>query len=417
MTQVLEYIKMALMNIRTNKGRSFLTMLGIIIGISSVILVISVGQGIAGEVSGQLNALAGGQLYFYSNASGNSMILNGSSDEEEILFTLEDLEEIREKIPHIKGATNVDSGYGTADGPKEHGLVAYLYAGTEALQYQYQEPIIKGRYFNRTDFESASKVCVIREASALSLFGTTDVIGQSFNTEFWGRSMEFKIIGIRQDAAANKVMSMLISFDQVEMEVPLTVLGSYFGVEVDKLDGFYVYTDGPEYATEAAASILQYLRTKYRVPEDSKAISMQDFNDSMGQINKIMDYITAFVVLVAAISLLVGGIGVMNIMLVSVTERTREIGIRKALGARTKSIMLQFLFESAIITLLGGIIGIIVGIVGATTICGMIGMTASISPLVVLATTLFSSAVGIFFGIYPARKAAKLSPIEALRRE
>ena len=144
---------------------------------------------------------------------------------------------------------------------------------------------------------------------------------------------------------------------------------------------------------------------------------MADFNDSMDQINKILDYITAFVVLVAAISLLVGGIGVMNIMLVSVTERTREIGIRKALGARTRSIMLQFLFESAIITLLGGIIGIILGIVGANVVCGMIGFTVGISPVVVVLTTLFSSAVGIFFGIYPAKKAAKLSPIEALRRE
>ena len=107
----------------------------------------------------------------------------------------------------------------------------------------------------------------------------------------------------------------------------------------------------------------------------------------------------------------------MNIMLVSVTERTREIGIRKALGARTRSIMLQFLFESAIITLLGGIIGIVAGVVGANVICRMINMTASISPVVVIFTTLFSSAVGIFFGIYPARKAAKMSPIEALRRE
>ena len=119
----------------------------------------------------------------------------------------------------------------------------------------------------------------------------------------------------------------------------------------------------------------------------------------------------------AAISLLVGGIGVMNIMLVSVTERTREIGIRKSLGARTGSIMLQFLSESAIITLLGGVIGIILGVLGANVVCGFMGFTAAISPLTVLVTTLFSSGVGLFFGIYPAKKAAKLSPIEALRHE
>ncbi|MCR5283195.1 MAG: ABC transporter permease [Lachnospiraceae bacterium] len=418
MSQIAEYIKMALMNIRTNKGRSFLTMLGIIIGISSVILVISVGQGVAGEITEGLNSIAGGQLYFYSNANSNAALLGGGSSDEEIVeFTLEDLEQIRERIPHIKGATTLDSGYGTADGPKEQGLTAYLYAGTEALQYQYQEPIIKGRYFNKTDFESAARVCVIRESSAVAMFGTTDVIGQTFTTEMYGKTLEFKIIGIREDAASSKVMSVLMYFDQVEMEAPLTVLGNYFGFNVDKFSSFYVYTDGPEYATEAASSILQFLRTKYHVPEDSKAIDMQDFNDSMDQINKIMDYITAFVVLVAAISLLVGGIGVMNIMLVSVTERTREIGIRKALGARTRSIMLQFLFESAIITMLGGLIGIVLGVAGASVICGAIGIGAKISPLVVILTTLFSSAVGLFFGIYPARKAARLSPIEALRRE
>ncbi len=416
MAQVVEYIKMAIMNITSNKGRSILTMLGIIIGISSVILVISVGQGISGEVGEQLNMLAGGQLYFYSGGS-NPLMGDQDQDEETVVFTIEDLDDLKEHIPHVKGASMVDSFYGSASGPKESGLVAYLYSGTEALQYQYQEPIIKGRYFNRNDMEAGTQVCVIREGGALNLFGSTDVIGNTFETEMFGRTIEFKVIGIRQDPASSKIMSALIGLEQVEMEVPVTVIGEKFGAAVDEFEGFYVYTDGPEYSTEAASVILRYLRTKHHVSDDSSAIQMEDFNDSMDQISKILDYITAFVVLVAAISLLVGGIGVMNIMLVSVTERTREIGIRKALGARTGSIMLQFLFESAIITALGGIIGIILGIAGANVVCRMIGFGVSISPVVVLFTTLFSSAVGIFFGIYPAKKAAKMSPIEALRRE
>ena len=146
-------------------------------------------------------------------------------------------------------------------------------------------------------------------------------------------------------------------------------------------------------------------------------IQVENFNDYLSQMDQILSYVTIFVVFVAAISLLVGGIGVMNIMLVSVTERTREIGIRKALGARTGSVLLQFLSESAIITLLGGIIGIIMGVLGASAICSLIGFTARVSLGTVLGASLFSSAVGIFFGIYPARKAARLSPIEALRHE
>ena len=139
--------------------------------------------------------------------------------------------------------------------------------------------------------------------------------------------------------------------------------------------------------------------------------------DFTSQVDNVMQYITVFVSLVAAISLLVGGIGVMNIMLVSVTERTREIGIRKSLGARTSSIMMQFLAEAGIITLLGGLIGIVLGLVIGNVVCSVLSFPASISPFVVIVATLFSSAVGIFFGIYPAKKAAKLSPIEALRHE
>ena len=144
---------------------------------------------------------------------------------------------------------------------------------------------------------------------------------------------------------------------------------------------------------------------------------LENFNDYMTQINDVLGYITVFVVFVAAISLLVGGIGVMNIMLVSVTERTREIGIRKALGARTSSIMTQFLSESAIISLTGGVIGIILGVLGAFLLCALIGLTPKVNFSTVFGATFFSSAVGIFFGIYPAKKAAKLSPIEALRHE
>lgn len=409
MTQFWEYVKMALMNIRSNKGRSILTMLGIIIGISSVIMVISIGNGVSSEINNELNKIAGGQLAFYSDDS------NPDSDES-ITFDTDTFTEIEEKIDHVKGVSPQYQTYGSALGPKGD-FTAYLYGGTEALQYVYSDPIIKGRYFTRADYEAANRVCIIRESSAIALFGTTDVIGNTFDVDVWGSTVEMTVIGVRKDTAMSGMMSMLMYFDDVEMELPITTMGSSFGYYVEDFSLFYVFTDGPEYATKAAAEIMQLLRTKYRVPPDSNSIQMQDFNDQMSSITQVISYITVFVVFVAAISLLVGGIGVMNIMLVSVTERTREIGIRKSLGARTRSIMLQFLSESAIITMIGGIIGIIIGVLGANGVCSLMGFHASVSPVTVIVTTLFSSSVGIFFGIYPAKKAAKMSPIDALRHE
>ncbi len=410
MTQFFEYVKMALMNIKSNKGRSLLTMLGIIIGISSVIMVISIGNGVSSQINEELNKLAGGQLAFYSGSVMGEMV------EETIRFTTEDFEDIEEKIDHVKGVSPNYQTYGNARSKKGE-FTAYLYGGTVAQQYIYQEPIVKGRYFSKADYEAGSRVCVIRESSAIALFGTTDVIGESFETVVNGISADFKIVGIRQDNAASALGGLLMYYDEVEMEVPITAMGNAYGFYVEDFDIFYVFTDGPKYATDAASAIMRLLRSKYQLSVDSKAIQMQDFNDSMKSITQVIDLITVFVVFVAAISLLVGGIGVMNIMLVSVTERTREIGIRKALGARTKSIMMQFLAESAIITLLGGIIGIILGVVGANMVCGLMGFMAKVTFPTVAATTLFSTGVGLFFGIYPARKAAKMSPIEALRHD
>jgi putative ABC transport system permease protein len=232
----------------------------------------------------------------------------------------------------------------------------------------------------------------------------------------YNRTLELTIVGVREDNASMAMMLAMEGMDQtIMLEAPMTVFSNAFGFNLG-FDDLYILCESPEYSKQVAKDSIRLMENRHDV-RGQNAILMQNFNDIMDSINDILGYVTAFIVLVAAISLLVGGIGVMNIMLVSVTERTREIGIRKSLGARTSSILLQFLSESAIITLLGGLIGITLGILGAAGVCALLSFPVKVSLGTVLGATLFSSAVGVFFGIYPARKAAKLSPIEALRHE
>lgn len=404
MAQVWEYIKIALMNIRSNKGRSFLTMLGIIIGISSVIMIISIGNGVKSGINNELNAMAGGQIYIYSYGSNDEGI--------QVEFTEDDIEAILEKVPNVKAVTPSWSFNGSATGRKGD-FKATATFGMPGLEYASNDALAKGRYFTESDYYSGNKVCILTESSAKTLFGTTNVLGMTFDFSIYGVTQEFTIIGIRKDNAS--MLSGMMMTNTVTMEAPLSVVSSAYGFYVTMND-LLIISDGAEYATQVASDAVRLMENRHDV-RGKNAIQIENFNDYMSQMDQILSYITVFVVFVAAISLLVGGIGVMNIMLVSVTERTREIGIRKALGARTGSILLQFLSESAIITLLGGIIGILIGVLGAVGVCSLIGFTAQVSVSTVMGASVFSSAVGIFFGIYPARKAAKLSPIEALRHE
>lgn len=405
MSQVWEYIKIALMNIKSNKGRSILTMLGIIIGISSVIMIISIGNGVKAQINNELDAMAGGQIFL--------SIDQNQKDKEVSEFTTADLDLIKEKVPHVKGVTQSWGSWGTISGRKGS-FEGVVYGGTESLEYNTKDPIIKGKYFTENDCIAANRVCVITESTAKALFGNTDVIGMEIEVAMYGLSQELTIVGIRQDSASS-LMSMG-GGSSLQAEIPMSVVAGSYGFYVDTFSGFLVIGESNEYSAEIAQNCINLLEAKYNI-RGQNLIQLQNFSDQMGQINSVLNYLTIFVVFVASISLLVGGIGVMNIMLVSVTERTREIGIRKSLGARTGSILLQFLSESAIITLMGGVIGIIIGVAGAMGICALIGFSAQISVGTVMIASVFSSAVGIFFGIYPAKKAAKLSPIEALRHE
>ena len=407
MAQLSEYIKMALDNIRANKGRSFLTMLGIIIGISSVIMIMSVGGGAKAEMSDTLNALAGGQIYIEVNVDGSG---------EAQYITPEDLQAVKDKVAHVKGVTPGDSMYGSILTPKGS-FEMYATTGTADLEYTHNPQMMYGHYFTDSDVEAMNLVAVVSQNDAVKMFGTDDVVGMTVEATVYNVTQEITICGVMKSEQESGMMGAMMGTElYVNFYMPYTA-NYAFGYELDSFYGLNVISEGSQYSSQVGQEALSLLESRHQV-QGENAFMLQDADSQIAQITGVLDMITAFIALVAAIALLVGGIGVMNIMLVSVTERTREIGIRKALGARTGSIMLQFLAESAIITCMGGVIGILLGLLGAYGLCAlpMLGFRPAVSPVTIVLATVFSSGVGIFFGLYPAKKAAKMSPIEALRR-
>lgn len=421
MGRFLEYWKMAYFNIRMNKVRSFLTMLGIIIGISSVVGILSIGNGFSNYISGSLNGLMGSNFSLMS--TGNEKI------------PVHIMDRLVEKYPYITGYTEDLSIDGTTTDRKKQDQEVLLAGGQPVKQTTDRNELVYGRFYDEADYEEAEHVCIIDTYTSRKLFGRENSLGEVIKVDTHGREIGLRVIGIRKstkvdtepkaastgDEQEDNALIVVYQESALNLEVPTTVLTDAFGLDRDSYHSYTVFVDEPGHVTEMSNKGLRYVEAAMDRRGENAFYSFE-ITSLVGGISKVLGGITAFVMLVAALSLFVGGVGVMNIMLVSVTERTREIGIRKSLGARTSSIMWQFLIESGLISLTGGIIGMLIGYAFSGLVCliihlvdNSVNMTPDFNPLLIMGVALFSMAIGIIFGLYPAGKAAKMTPIDALR--
>ncbi len=402
MQQLYEYVRMAVKNITANKTRSLLTMLGIIIGIASVIAVLAVGGGGQREMNAQFETMSKGESYLSVNYQNEI----SQSD----LMTDADIEAIRKAIPGIKAISPYGYAGGTITGPNKS-MNAQFTAGNEDYPMLSTDNVLAGRFWSADDALNARRVLTIDKASANELFGSTNVVGMTVDITIGERTGTFTIIGVTEGNIMRGGGSSAL------LSAPLSTLQSLStdNVETEYWDIMILAEDKNE-SYNLATQAIGIVSARHG-NADRNMYMVQDISSMTDQINSITAMFTGIIAAIAAISLLVGGIGVMNIMLVSVTERTREIGIRKALGARTDAILFQFLIEAGVLTFIGGIIGIVLGLAGGYGLASLVGITGYISPTTVVMIAAFSVAIGLFFGINPARKAAHLSPIEALRSE
>jgi putative ABC transport system permease protein len=396
----------------SNKLRSGLTVLGIVIGVAAVIAMLAVGNGATASITGSINSVGTNLLFVFRGARNDPNVRNPRP------LTLNDASALQDQYaaPHVQAVAPVRQGNGTVEynGQSKDTTIAGVTSSYKSVR---NVTLLDGEFINDQQELGRASVAVIGVDVADSLFGRRDgLIGETVRLN----GQPFRIIGILSPQGG----SAFGSADN-QVIVPLStaqarLLRSNSGP--DSVDVIYIQATDYQSVPAASDEVTQILHTRHR-----NAIGADDFTvftqeSILTTVQSVTGVLTIFLGGIAAISLLVGGIGIMNIMLVSVTERTREIGLRKALGARRRDILTQFLVESSLLSLIGGIVGILFGwliafVVGRIAVATGNNFTPVVGVDAILLATLFSAAVGLFFGIYPANRAAGLEPVEALRYE